>query len=117
MTEVQSKLPFPGQHKYPDRVLQALFSRINTELRMRVHKMTDFHNDQWKGWLDDFDMDDPSRATPLQGNSGTATNEFTWDGAPVGQELSWGRTLSEDAANSSDFLKRLAAQVEGNKRA
>lgn len=81
---------------------------------MRVHKMADFHNDQWKGWLDDFDMDEPSRATAMQGNSGTTANEFSWDGAPIGQEPSWGRTLSEDAASSTDFLKRLAAQVEGN---
>ena len=74
------------------------------------HAMTDFTDDQWK-WLQDFDM------TPGAVGNTTDDQSQQWhENTASNQDCPWERSLAEEAIDMTSFLKKLAAEVDNNKK-
>lgn len=71
--------------------------------------MTEFSDDSLK-WLEGMDL------TEHQFAGFEPAENMPWTDTAANQDFPWEATLTEDAANTTKFLLKLAREVESNKK-
>lgn len=71
--------------------------------------MTEFSDDSLK-WLEDMDL------TEHQFAGFERSESIPWTDTAANQDFNWEATLTEDAANTTKFMLKLAREVESNKK-